>query len=1062
MEGAAPQLAQIEQMCESLYKSQDPTQRQQAEQMLRAFSNSADYIPQCRLILDQSQNPYAQHLAANSIVKLLSDNTLSAQLRLELRNYVFGLLANRGTQLESFVSTALVQLLARVTKVGWWDNDQHRDIVKDVMGFLTQPSPQHYFLGLKILNQLVTEMNTPTSGYSLIQQRKTAMSFRDNLLQQIFQISLQALDQLHSDGRNAEDSLKEQAIQLVLRCLSYDFVGTSQDDSAEDLGTIQVPSSWRPLLEEPKTLQLLLDVYASTTPPLSCAALECLVRMASVRRSLFASETERTKYLTHLINGTREILSKQQGLQEHSNYHEFCRLLGRLKNNYQLSALVSVDKYSEWIQLVADFSIKSLQSWQWASGSVYYLLCLWSRLVSSVPYLKGESPSLLETFVPKITETYITSRLDSVRAVAMQGGLAEDPLDNEDQLQDQLDSLPHLCRFQYEHTLKYLTNVMDPLLQTYSECVHLQPGCDTSQLAVLEGQLTWLVYVVGAIIRGRLSSSSAESQEVADGELALRVFQLIRVTDSGFHATRYGEMSRQRLDLALLLFFQHFRKVYVGEQVMHSSKVYTQLSERLGLHDHLMVLNETVRKITTNLQCFVHCDRVVEASLNLLQELAAGYMSGKLLLKLETINYMLANHTQDKFPFLGEYANSRNRSIFYYTLGRLLFMEDSAAKFKVFMEPIGQLCTFLAQQANNVQTFRSDQTKFALIGLFRDLRGIAQATNTRKTYSLLFEWLYNNHMPLVLRTMDVWADSPEVTTPLLKFFAEFVLNKTQRLTFDSSSVNGILLFREVSKLLVTYGQRILQHTGNLPDPYRTKYKGIWICLTILTRALSGNYVNFGVFELYGDPALKDALDIATKMSLSVPLTDVLAFRKVGKAYFALLEVLCQNHIKMIVLCDTPTFAHLAQSLEAGLKSLDVSISSQCASAIDNLAAFYFNCMPFTESSPAHARAIATHIASMPNLFPEILRSLFDIVLFEDCSNQWSLSRPMLSLILINENFFGELKQQIAASQPTERRQRLLTCFDKLMTDVTRTLESKNRDRFTQSLSVFRHEFTTPR
>lgn len=35
-----------------------------------------------------------------------------------------------------------------------------------------------------------------------------------------------------------------------------------------------------------------------------------------------------------------------------------------------------------------------------------------------------------------------------------------------------------------------------------------------------------------------------------------------------------------------------------------------------------------------------------------------------------------------------------------------------------------------------------------------------------------------------------------------------------------------------------------------------KYKGIWNCLTILTRALGGNYVNFGVFELYGDPALK--------------------------------------------------------------------------------------------------------------------------------------------------------------------------------------------------------------
>lgn len=64
------------------------------------------------------------------------------------------------------------------------------------------------------------------------------------------------------------------------------------------------------------------------------------VRMASVRRSLFTSEAERFKFLNRLVNGTREVLRTKQGLAEHDNYHEFCRLLGRLKTNYQLSELV--------------------------------------------------------------------------------------------------------------------------------------------------------------------------------------------------------------------------------------------------------------------------------------------------------------------------------------------------------------------------------------------------------------------------------------------------------------------------------------------------------------------------------------------------------------------------------------------------------------------------------------------------------------------------------------------------------------------------------------------------
>lgn len=59
--------------------------------------------------------------------------------------------------------------------------------------------------------------------------------------------------------------------------------------------------------------------------------------------------------------------------------------------------------------------MKIMACCQWASSSVYYLLGLWSRLVTSVPYLKGDAPSLLDEFVPKITEGFITSRLNSVQ-----------------------------------------------------------------------------------------------------------------------------------------------------------------------------------------------------------------------------------------------------------------------------------------------------------------------------------------------------------------------------------------------------------------------------------------------------------------------------------------------------------------------------------------------------------------------------------------------------------------------------------------------------------------------
>ncbi|XVF24570.1 hypothetical protein REPUB_Repub13aG0139400 [Reevesia pubescens] len=1046
-------LAQFEALCERLYNSQDSAERAHAENTLKCFSVNTDYISQCQYILENALTPYALMLASSSLLKQVTDHTLALTLRLDIWSYIFNYLATRGPKLQPFVTASLIQLLCRVTKFGWFDDERFRDVVKESTNFLSQGTSEHYAIGLKILNQLVSEMNQPNPGLPSTHHRRVACSFRDQSLFQIFQISLTSLRHLKTD---VASRLQELALSLALKCLSFDFVGTSIDESSEEFGTVQIPSSWRPVLEDSSTLQIFFDYYSITKAPLSKEALECLVRLASVRRSLFANDAARSKFLAHLMTGTKEILQSGQGLADHDNYHEYCRLLGRFRVNYQLSELVNVEGYSDWIRLVAEFTLKSLQSWQWASSSVYYLLGLWSRLVSSVPYLKGDAPSLLDEFVPKITESFLTSRFNSVQA-GFPDDLSENPLDNVELLQDQLDCFPYLCRFQYESSGLYIINMMEPILQSYTEKARL-PTCDKNELSVIEAKLTWIVHIIAAILKiKQCTGCSMESQEVLDAELSARVLQLINVTDSGLHSQRYGELSKQRLDRAILTFFQHFRKSYVGDQAMHSSKqLYARLSELLGLHDHLLLLNVIVGKIATNLKCYTESEEVIDHTLSLFLELASGYMTGKLLLKLETVKFIIANHTREHFPFLEEYRCSRSRTTFYYTIGWLIFMEDSPVKFKFSMEPLLQV--FLSLESTPDSVFRTDAVKYALIGLMRDLRGIAMATNSRRTYGLLFDWLYPVHMPLILKGVTHWTDTPEVTTPLLKFMAEFVLNKAQRLTFDSSSPNGILLFREVSKLLVAYGTRIL----SLPNPadiYAFKYKGIWISLTILARGLAGNYVNFGVFELYGDRALSDALDIALKMTLSIPLADILAFRKLTRAYFSFLEVLFNSHISFILNLDTATFMHIVGSLDSGLKGLDTNISSQCASAVDNLAAFYFNNITMGEAptSPAAVK-LAQHIADCPSLFPQILKTLFEIVLFEDCGNQWSLSRPMLSLILISEQMFADLKAQILASQPVDQHQRLSVCFDKLMTDVTRSLDSKNRDKFTQNLTVFRHEF----
>ena len=127
--------------------------------------------------------------------------------------------------------------------------------------------------------------------------------------------------------------------------------------------------------------------------------LSCLVQMASIRRSLFSNE-ERQQFLASLVRGICLILKNGSNLSNLEVYHEFCRLLGRLKANYQLGELTSLDEYPEAIRLIAEFTVQSLKCFQFSPNSLHYLLGLWQRLTASIPYIRNARAHELEKYTP--------------------------------------------------------------------------------------------------------------------------------------------------------------------------------------------------------------------------------------------------------------------------------------------------------------------------------------------------------------------------------------------------------------------------------------------------------------------------------------------------------------------------------------------------------------------------------------------------------------------------------------------------------------------------------------
>ncbi|NXF27730.1 XPO7 protein, partial [Rhodinocichla rosea] len=986
---------------------------------------------------------YSQLLAATCLTKLVSrtNNPLPLEQRIDIRNYVLNYLATR-PKLATFVTQALIQLYARITKLGWFDcqKDEYvfRNVINDVTRFL-QDSVEHCIIGVTILSQLTNEINQADTTHPLTKHRKIASSFRDSSLFDIFTLSCSLLKQASGKNLNLNDEsqhgLLMQLLKLTHNCLNFDFIGTSTDESSDDLCTVQIPTSWRSAFLDSSTLQLFFDLYHSIPPSFSPLVLSCLVQIASVRRSLF-NNAERAKFLSHLVDGVKRILENPQSLSDPNNYHEFCRLLARLKSNYQLGELVKVENYPEVIRLIANFTVTSLQHWEFAPNSVHYLLSLWQRLAASVPYVKATEPHMLETYTPEVTKAYITSRLESVHIILRDG--LEDPLEDTGLVQQQLDQLSTIGRCEYEKTCALLVQLFDQAAQSYQELLQ-SASASPMDLAVQEGRLTWLVYIIGAVIGGRVSFASTDEQDAMDGEL------LMNLTDS-----RLAQAGNEKLELAMLSFFEQFRKIYIGDQVQKSSKLYRRLSEVLGLNDETMVLSVFIGKIITNLKYWGRCEPITSKTLQLLNDLSIGYPFGK------SSQILGKSHPESEhFSFLGinnqsNLTDMRCRTTFYTALGRLLMVDLG-----IFPGNSSRIPAF----RNWIMGFRER----TLVGLVRDLRGIAFAFNAKTSFMMLFEWIYPSYMPILQRAIELWYHDPACTTPVLKLMAELVHNRSQRLQFDVSSPNGILLFRETSKMITTYGNRILT-LGEVPKDqvYALKLKGISICFSMLKAALSGSYVNFGVFRLYGDDALDNALQTFIKLLLSIPHSDLLDYPKLSQSYYSLLEVLTQDHMNFIASLEPHVIMYILSSISEGLTALDTMVCTGCCSCLDHIVTYLFKQLsrstkkrstPLAQESDRFLHIMQQH----PEMIQQMLSTVLNIIIFEDCRNQWSMSRPLLGLILLNEKYFSDLRNSIVNSQPPEKQQAMHLCFENLMEGIERNLLTKNRDRFTQNLSAFRRE-----
>ncbi|KAJ1894654.1 hypothetical protein LPJ66_005063 [Kickxella alabastrina] len=207
--------------------------------------------------------------------------------------------------------------------------------------------------------------------------------------------------------------------------------------------------------------------------------------------------------------------------------------------------------------------------------------------------------------------------------------------------------------------------------------------------------------------------------------------------------------------------------------------------------------------------------------------------------------------------------------------------------------------------------------------------------------------------------------------------------------------------------------------------------------------------------LYGDTALEHAYRIVLELLKQLPVADVIAYPKLGKATMTMLEVLlAKTNIELVGL-DEGAYEQIMRLCVEAFDHAETAVSSAACSVIDGVLT-----AAIEGTDSGKFQDLVKLVRGRSDIIKYLLRTMLNVVLFEDRPNDWSFSRPLFCLIVLDGEFALQYTSQIVQYQPTERRDDLIKALKDLLSAAEFVLTVSNRDSFTQALTHYRREVTS--
>ncbi|KAJ2236612.1 hypothetical protein GGI13_008485, partial [Coemansia sp. RSA 455] len=327
--------------------------------------------------LHQSSKVFSITYVVNRLRTLVLNhlNVMDDEHKTDLRN-LFAAIQDKFSELPGFLIDDLTRTLALVVMFTWFDLADSKAVVDRILE-MGATSDKHEILALQMMRSFVEEFNKELPPKYISKQRRVVVTFRDKQLKSIFEHALRAMRSAIGDGGDKRVMLS-QALLVQRDCLGFDFIGLAPDEASDEAVAIQIPSTWKELIQVEGFLDPYFEGYAHCGAPLSSQFVEVLVLVASIRRS-FYTEAVRISFVKRMSAGIAEILAGAVGLDDVENYHHMCRLLARFRCIHTLVEIEDSGVYRTLLVAAAGFTVTGLGLWEWSANSIAPLLTFWAK-----------------------------------------------------------------------------------------------------------------------------------------------------------------------------------------------------------------------------------------------------------------------------------------------------------------------------------------------------------------------------------------------------------------------------------------------------------------------------------------------------------------------------------------------------------------------------------------------------------------------------------------------------------------------------------------------------------